>query len=71
MTEVSGGAAVFIDPAQPEQSASAIVATWAQRGELMRTGLLNAMRHGLRSMIDGYLRAYTSVIENAHATERN
>jgi hypothetical protein len=70
MTEVSGGAAVFIDPAQPEQSAAAIASMWPRRGELVQAGSLNARRYELSNMIDGYLGAYTSVIETTPATER-
>ena len=70
MTEVSGGAAVFIDPAQPEQSAAAIASMWPRRDELVQAGSLNARRYELSNMIDGYLGAYTSVIETTPATER-
>jgi glycosyltransferase involved in cell wall biosynthesis len=62
MTEVSGGAAVFIDPAQVEQSAAAIASSRARRGELVQAGSLNARRYERQTMIDGYLLAYTSVI---------
>jgi glycosyltransferase involved in cell wall biosynthesis len=65
MTEVSGGAAVFIDPAQVEQSAAAIASSWVRRDELVQAGSLNARRYERHSMIDGYLMAYTSVLETS------
>lgn len=58
MTEVSGGAAIFVDPAEIESAAFQIESAWERRSQLVNDGLANAKHYDLQMMIDGYAAAY-------------
>ncbi len=62
MTQVSGGAALFIDPENPEGAAAAIAAKWHELESLRNPGLANAARFDAQSMIDAYLREYARAL---------
>jgi glycosyltransferase involved in cell wall biosynthesis len=61
MTEVSGGAAIFIDPSDPASAARQIAASWPRRGHLRRAGLINAGLYTRGRMMAAYLEAYAVV----------
>lgn len=58
MTEVSGGAAIYIDPTNPDAAAMEIASAWGGRHQLIAEGLANTKRYDLRTMINGYMTAY-------------
>jgi glycosyltransferase involved in cell wall biosynthesis len=65
MTEIGGDAAVYFDPAMPEQAAG-IVAEHLDCLPAMRAkGIENARRFSTERMLEGYVAAYRHVIESA------
>ncbi len=58
MTEVGADAAVYFDPAQPEQAARVIANDLKNRERMKTRGLENAGRFSTQRMLDGYLQAY-------------
>jgi glycosyltransferase involved in cell wall biosynthesis len=58
MTDVSGGAAIFIDPAETECAADQIEASWERHSQLVRGGLANASKFRLGEMINQYATNY-------------
>jgi glycosyltransferase involved in cell wall biosynthesis len=61
MIQVSGGEAIFIDPAEPETAATQIESSWDARSQLVKGGLINAGRFDLQTMINKYVAAYNTV----------
>jgi len=54
MQEVAGGAAILVDPEQPEEAAAGIAAGWPRRDALRAAGLLNVQRFGRQEIMGGY-----------------
>lgn len=65
MTDVSGGAAILIDPCDPKAAAAEVVRRWQAREEIRERGLANASAYSLREMIAEYLRTYAAVSAQA------
>ncbi|PYR93207.1 MAG: hypothetical protein DMF84_09415 [Acidobacteria bacterium] len=61
MTDVSGGAAILVDPSVPEEAAQAIANMWPARASMKQAGLANAALYTRQRMIADYLRTYTTV----------
>lgn len=62
MTEVGGTAAVYFDPAQPEQAAQVIADHLDAREERIAAGFENIKRFTTGRMIDDYVQVYQSLI---------
>lgn len=67
MTEVGGAAAYYIDPHDPQGAAAKVVEVLGQSAdqhrEAVQNGLANVVRFSETQMIDGYIAAYQSVLE--------
>lgn len=68
MTEVSGGAAIYIEPEDADRAASQIESCWALRSRLTQEGLVNAGRYTPEKMMAGYVAAYRDAMANANNT---
>ena len=62
MTEVAGGAAILVDPDEPEAAAAIILREMPRSPELRAAGLKNVTRFSMSGAIDGYLSAYEMAI---------
>ena len=58
MTEVAGGAAILIDPEQPEAAAAVIAEQWPRREELRARGTKNFAQFSPEKVASAYCRAY-------------
>ncbi|HEX4156042.1 MAG TPA: glycosyltransferase family 1 protein [Acidobacteriaceae bacterium] len=54
MSEVAGGAAILVDPENPEAAAAAIAAAWPQCARLREAGLRNVARFSSEQLIAEY-----------------
>jgi glycosyltransferase involved in cell wall biosynthesis len=54
MREVAGGAAILVDPEQPEEAAAEIATEWPRREALRTAGLLNVRRFGRLEIMRDY-----------------
>ena len=54
MREVADGAAILMDPEQPEEAAKEIAAEWPRREALRAAGLLNIQRFGRQEIMGDY-----------------
>jgi glycosyltransferase involved in cell wall biosynthesis len=63
LTEVSGGAAIYFDPADPGGAAALIASGMCRLRELREMGLRNATQFTLAKMIDGYLQVYAELAQ--------
>ncbi|MGB6134836.1 MAG: glycosyltransferase family 1 protein [Acidobacteriaceae bacterium] len=62
MTEVTGDAAILIDPTEVEAAARIIREQWPRRAALREAGLRNAAGFSEERMMEGYTRAYEEVV---------
>jgi glycosyltransferase involved in cell wall biosynthesis len=62
MTEVGGGAAVYVDPEFEERAAHIIAESLGDRERMVQEGLTNAERFSALDMVHSYLRVWTSML---------
>lgn len=62
MTEVGGSAAIYIDPENNADAATAILDALAHWEPLRQAGLQNAARFSGPQMVSGYVDAYRAVL---------
>lgn len=70
MTEVGGAAAVYFDPADPDNAAQIIAAAWPQRDAQRERGLEDAHRWKADAMLEGYEAIYRELAESSDASRR-
>lgn len=61
MTEVAGGAAVYIDPEKPTAAAAEIVRRFSDLPAIGRNGMQNARQYSTKQMIEAYLDLYARI----------
>ena len=66
MTDVGGGAAIYIDPADPEGAAGEIASALSERERWRQAGLGNAERFSTHAMIEAYMRCYHQVLQRPY-----
>jgi glycosyltransferase involved in cell wall biosynthesis len=72
MNEVSGNAAIYIDPENPESAAAVVQHSLERIASLRELSLANAARFKISAMIDSYLSLYNKVCgENAARKQIN
>ncbi|HEX4310592.1 MAG TPA: glycosyltransferase family 1 protein [Acidobacteriaceae bacterium] len=69
MTEVAGGAAILIDPSQPELAAQTIREQWPRRELLCEQGSKNLERFSLKGIIDAYSAVYEAIVHGSSISE--
>ncbi len=63
MRDIAGGAAILIDPADPENAAAHIASALLSRDMLVERGFENAALYTRDRMLDGYEQLYRSVMQ--------
>jgi glycosyltransferase involved in cell wall biosynthesis len=70
MSEVAGEAAIFIDPANPQTAATAIVEGLQDRERLRTAGFLNLVRFDNEAIADKYCNFYEAILGDRPASAR-
>lgn len=70
MTEIAGGAAIFIDPADPPAAAAAIAEGLRRREQLRAAGFRNLQRFDEKAIAEQYCAFYLAILEEMRTTVR-